>query len=43
MKHEDDENIYETNCEILKTCPPVMKSLKQNWVKKDLNLCIMYK
>ena len=23
MKHEDEENIYETNCEILKTCPPV--------------------
>ena len=42
MKHEDEENVCEVNYENFKTLSPVMASLTQNWVKKDLNLYIMY-
>ena len=42
MIHQDAENVYEANFKIFKTLFLVMKSLTQNWVKKDLNLYIMY-
>ena len=42
MKLLDEENVYEANLKIFKTLPLVMTSLTQDWVKKDLNLCIVY-
>ena len=42
MKHYDEENVYEVNFKILKILSPVIMSLTQNWVKKGLNLHIMY-
>ena len=44
MKHGDEENVYYywVNFKVFKALSPIMKSLKQNWGKKDLNLHIMY-
>ena len=42
MKHENEENVYEINFKTFKILSPFMTSLTQNWLKKDLNLYIMY-
>ena len=41
MKHQDEESVYEANFNIFRNLSPVITSLTQNWVKKDLNLYIM--
>ena len=38
----DQENVYKANFKILNTFSSVLISLTQDWVKKDLNLYIMY-
>ena len=43
MKHLDEESNYEIIMRlILKTLSPFMTLLMPNWVKKELNLFIMY-
>ena len=40
--NETGENVHEANFKIFKTLSPITTSLTQYWVKKDLNLYIMY-
>ena len=43
MKDQDEEIVYDANLKIFTTLSPVIMSLTQNWVKKDLNLYITHR